>query len=147
MEPLELRIVRRVLTPETESEEGFSLGRLFNGETPVCYTVEDQDRRLEEGNGKLYGRTAMPLGRYELVLYNSPKHGTVPLFKGVPGFTYTEIHKANWAKELLGCVGVGMSPTATGVANCPPALRAVVELMREAQIAERRVFCTIERAT
>jgi len=87
----------------------------------------------------------MPTGRYELTLYNSPKHGTVPLFNDVPGFSYCEMHKANHAEELLGCVAVGDERTSDGVRDCTPALARIVAEMRAAKIDGRKVFCTISR--
>lgn len=51
---------------------------------------------------------AIPLGTYRITLYDSPKHGpNTPLLNGVPGRTFIEIHPANWAHELLGCLAPG----------------------------------------
>ena len=146
MTPVEYLIVRDTFHAADE-HEGYALGQLFHvGDSErVCYTLEDQDRHLEDGNGKVYGKSAMPTGRYELVLYNSPKHGNVPLFRNVPGFSYCEIHKANHAEELLGCVAVGDERTSDGVCNCGPALARIVAEMYQAQIEQRQVFCTISR--
>jgi hypothetical protein len=147
MTPIEYRIVRDTFKVATEGREGYTLGQLFQaGDSErICYTLEDQDRHLEDGNGKLYGKTAMPLGRFELELYNSPKHGTVPLFQRVPGFSFTEMHRANHAEELLGCVAVGDERTSDGVCKCQPALNRVVAEMRQAKEDGRQVFCTISR--
>jgi len=52
---------------------------------------------------------AIPLGSYKISLYNSPKHGpNTPLLNGVPGRSFIEIHPANWAHELLGCLAPGV---------------------------------------
>lgn len=51
---------------------------------------------------------AIPVGTYRITLYDSPKHGpNTPLLNGVPGRTLIEIHPANWAHELLGCLAPG----------------------------------------
>ena len=147
MTPVEFFIVRDTFETGADNREGFALGQMYLETELVCQTVEDEDRHMEDGNGKLYGKTAMPTGRYELELYNSPKHGWVPLFKNVPGFTFTEIHKANHAEELLGCVAVGTRRTDMGVENCAPALALIVAEMRQAKIEDRKVFCTIRRKT
>jgi hypothetical protein len=146
MDALEYLIIR-FKEGRPQGREGFTLGQLFHkgNPDPICSTLEDEDRRLEKGNDKVPGRTAMPLGRYELELYDSPKHGTVPLFLKVPGFTYTEIHGANCAEQLLGCVAVGMNPTADGVRDCAPAVAMLVTEMRRAAATGQKVFCTIER--
>lgn len=146
MIPLEFSIVRETCSVGTEGgPEGFSLGRLYSDGLAWCYTLEDEDRRLEEGGIKVYGKTAMPLGRYELTLYHSPKHGVIPLFLEVPNFEYTEIHGANFAEQLLGCVAVGTRKTEDGVANCRPAVNRIVSAMQDAIDEGRKIFCTISR--
>lgn len=66
--------------------------------------------------------SCVPAGEYTLIRYLSPKHGQTwrlhaPAL-GVWGTsalapegmrTEVEIHPANWARELLGCIGVGLS--------------------------------------
>lgn len=147
MDPLNMQIIRHRLVPASAGKEGFCQGRIYIENRLVGFTVEDEDRHLESGGEKVYGKTAMPLGTYELTLYQSPKHGLVPLFHDVPQFSFTEIHKANRAEELLGCVGIGAVLTDDGVANCAPALARVVTTMREAIDKGRRVFCTIQRGS
>ena len=147
MTPLEFKLIREIAS-HPEGQEGYTLGRLFiDGDSePLCYTLEDQDRYLEDGNGKIYGRSAIPTGRYRLEIYNSPKHGIVPLFKNVPGFEYIEMHKANHAEELLGCIAVGEERTEDGVRKCAPALRLIVAEMIRAKMEDRVVYCTVARA-
>lgn len=142
---LEFLILRDVCAEQCGPDEGFTLGRIYADGSYLGYTLEDEDRHLENGEAKIYGKTAMPLGRYRLELYNSPKHGLVPLFKDVPQFTYTEIHAANEAKELLGCVAVGQNRTKTGVSGCRPVLDRILFLMKQAQADGRECFCTISR--
>ena len=88
---------------------------------------------------------AMPLGRFKIVLYNSPKHGVVPLFLDVPQFEYTEFHGANHANQLLGCVAVGKVRTSDGVANCQPVLQRIVAMMQSAEDEGPECYCTIKR--
>ena len=68
-----------------------------------------------------------------------------PPFQDVPQFTYTEIHAANAAKELLGCVAVGRERTKNGVATCRPVLDRILFLMKQAQADGRECYCTISR--
>lgn len=52
--------------------------------------------------------SCIPSGIYEFVKYMSPKHGfMVWEAQNVPGRKNIEIHPANLASELLGCIGVG----------------------------------------
>lgn len=145
MTPVEFLIVRDLNHPSVDETEGFCLGKIYGDNLYFGETLEDEDRRLEEGHRKVYGRTAMPTGRFELVLYHSPKHGLVPLFLNVPQFEYTEIHGANHSNQLLGCVAVGKIRTADGVATCAPVLQRIVAVMQTSEDEGRKVFCTIKR--
>lgn len=145
---VEWYLVREVFSGPINYHEGYCLGQLsFAKDGPrACYTVEDEDRHLEDGNGlKVDGTSAMPLGRFRLTPYNSPKHGTVPLFNAVPGFKYCEIHKGNDAEDLLGCVAVGEHRTIDGVSMCQPALTRVMDELRRQTMAGRAVYCNIVR--
>ena len=144
---LEFTIVRELCAPGYDGKEGFTLGQIFRdlNEPRIGFTLEDEDRGLESGGEKIYGKTAMPLGRYRMTLYQSPKHGLVPLFNDVPGFTYTEIHGANRAEQLLGCVAVGQNRTADGVQGCAQTVSRIVSMMLEASASGRESFCTILR--
>lgn len=145
MTPVEFLLVRDLNHPSVDETEGFCLGKIYGENIYLGESLEDEDRRLEEGNEKVYGRTAMPTGRFELVLYDSPKHGLVPLFVGVPKFSYTEIHGANNAKQLLGCVAVGTVRTSDGVADCKKVVNRIIEIMQRAKDEGRKCFCTIKR--
>lgn len=147
MTPVEFLILRDTFAEEAGGAEGFTLGRIYCDHSYLGYTLEDQDRRLEEdGTEKIYGKTAMPIGRYRLELYDSPKHGLVPLFKDVPQFEFTEIHGANNASQLLGCVAVGVHRTAVGVAECKPVVERIVGILQKAEAEGREVWCEIARA-
>lgn len=69
----------------------------------VCFTVElpwlDNEHDV----------SCIPNGVYQVEQFTSPKHGDVWKVMNVPGRTNIEIHPANLASELLGCIGVGDS--------------------------------------
>lgn len=93
-----LTIIRKRFTKKS------IIGELLIGFDHECYTIEPpvlpDDR----------GISAIPVGRYELALYNSAKnHGLVPLLLNVPGREYIEIHVFNRPRESEGCIGVGKS--------------------------------------
>ena len=52
-------------------------------------------------------KSCIPVGTYRFIAYLSPTHGNVWMAQNVPGRGNIEIHNANWAKQLLGCIGVG----------------------------------------
>ena len=140
---MEILLERDVFETATNGAEGYSLGKLSINSRYFCETVEDEDRRLEDGNGKVYGKSAIPRGRYEVELYQSPKHGLVPLLRDVPGFKYIEIHKANRAEDLLGCIGVGAERFQCGVRNCAYIMTMLVQAIREALLCKEKVFITV----
>lgn len=67
----------------------------------------------------LQGHSCVPVGRYELIPYLSPKHGAtwqmhnpaLNIFGRAPiaahGRSYCELHSANWASQLEGCIALG----------------------------------------
>jgi len=107
----------------------------------VCHSLEDIDRDLCMSmttkfilSKKIYGQTAIPYGRYKLTWYDSPKHGRVPLLVGVKGFSYVEIHKANWAYQLEGCIAPGLRKGINSVEDSGKAFEKVKALIRDEEI-------------
>src|SRR4051812_23330870 len=71
-----------------------------------CYTLED----LVRAGPKVYGRTAIPEGRYKLALVKSPHFGDDTLaVLNVPGYDDIRIHGGNKPEDTLGCLLVGAS--------------------------------------
>lgn len=113
-------------------KEKYTIGRLYiNGEF-ICNTIEDTDRGLTQSmseeeikSKKIYGKTAIPSGRYKILMnVVSPKFsqkefymnvckGKVPRLEGIKGFSGVLIHSAATADNVEGCIGVGFN-TETG---------------------------------
>lgn len=109
-----------------ESGAGYTHGRLFVEECGfLCWTLEDEDRDLSQDMpmakikaAKVYGKTAIPKGRYRVVLAVSPRlkdksyarkyGGRFPLLQDVPGFSGVLIHPGNTAADTEGCILPGM---------------------------------------
>jgi hypothetical protein len=73
------------------------------------FSLEDKDRKLEEGGIKIPKETAIPRGRYRVTLVWSPKRNAlVPLLLGVPQFTGIEIHIGNKPEDTEGCILLGL---------------------------------------
>ena len=66
----------------------------------LCFTVE----RPYTGD-----HPCIPCGVYSVEPYQSPKHGDVWQVMNVEGRSNIEIHPANLASELLGCIAPGDS--------------------------------------
>ena len=74
------------------------LGRLFMGDTCICYTLENAQK-------------AIPVGFYSIKNSNSPKFGReLPLLfsSKVPSSRGVRIHSGNTYKDSAACVLVGM---------------------------------------
>jgi hypothetical protein len=112
-----LRLTRDVLA------EGFTLGKLTVDGEDFGYTVEDKDRGLDSAMTlaqikalKIKGATAIPVGRYRVTMFQSPRFKTVlPRLVDVPGFAGVLIHPGNTAADTEGCILPGLVRTADGV--------------------------------
>jgi hypothetical protein len=106
----QIKVIRFKFTELSTISEFYLNDRLFG------YTLEDRDRGLNDTMSleeiekiKVYGVTAIPTGTYNVSLYDSPKHGRVPLLHNVKGFDMIEIHVGNFPKDSLGCLLLGSS--------------------------------------
>ena len=109
-----------------ESGPGYTHGRLSLEECGfLCWTLEDEDRGLTQDMDpekikavKVYGKTAIPTGRYRVVLqvspslkdrsYAKPYGGRFPVLVGVPGFSGVMIHPGTTPDDTLGCILPGV---------------------------------------
>ncbi len=73
-----------------------------------CDTLEPTWRDYANGAYKVKGRSAIPEGRYAVVISYSPKFKQwLPILLGVPRFSGIRIHAGNTAKDTEGCILVG----------------------------------------
>lgn len=52
--------------------------------------------------------SCIPVGTYKILKHNSPKFGECLWIKDVPNRSEILIHPANYTRQLLGCIAVGM---------------------------------------
>lgn len=88
-----------------------TVGKLYVDGGFECYILEDQVRAASEA--KVYGKTAIPAGRYRVVMTMSPRFKRVlPLLVNVPGYEGVRIHTGNRAEDTEGCLLPGMDVAA-----------------------------------
>ena len=77
------------LLQRTEKHKDYTIGCLFAGNELICNTLEPtwRDIGLGRKGRKVPGKTAIPEGRYPVVITYSPKFAAwLPLLLHVPGF-------------------------------------------------------------
>lgn len=113
---LAIRVVRDTFLPTA------TLGTVYLdlpddglGYLPFGFSCEDTDRHVEEdATRKVKGATAIPVGVYDVRLYDSPRHGPdTPELIGVPGFAHVQIHSGNDSGDTEGCLLLGLSRDTT----------------------------------
>lgn len=140
---MELKLVRKHFSKES------TIGDLFVNGAFECFCLEDYDRQLRQTDSieyikshKIYGKTAIPTGRYEVILSFSNRFKKyLPLLVGVPGFDGIRIHPGNYATQSEGCLLTGTSFTDDMVANSRIAFK---ELYAKLKSVEKREKIYIE---
>lgn len=129
---VEYKVTRTRRVGETKTAEGYTLGILTRDGVQVGYTLEDEDRKLESGGAKVFGKTAIPRGRYLVKLtYSNRFRKMLPQIMDVPGYEGVRIHGANTAEQLEGCIAVGVNQTPFGVSICAPVVNGIVRTLED----------------
>lgn len=138
---MELKLVRDYLA------QGYTHGKLYVNGVFQCYTLEDTDRELERGGKKVYGRTAIPLGKYPVVVNRSTRFKVdMPLLVDVPQFTGIRIHPGNTAEDTEGCILVGEIRSKASIGNSRVAYERLFSRIKDAYLREEEIIISIERA-
>ena len=135
---MELQLKRKYRKPE------YTIGRLLVDGKYFCDTLEDCVRDLS-CEPKIPGQTAIPEGRYEVVVNRSPRFGRdLPRLLNVPGFTGILIHRGNTAADTAGCILVGENRQPGRVVNSTPYELRLTALLQEVQKRGEKIFITVE---
>lgn len=127
---------------------GFTLGQLFIDGKKTCHTLEDAVREVpgrpvEEW--KIKGQTAIPAGRYRVLITPSQRFGRPMLqLMDVPGFTGIRVHGGNNASHVEGCIAVGEERTFEGVRRCSVVLAEIERRVQAAIDAGIEVYAEVE---
>lgn len=128
----------------------------------VADTLEDAVRDINKdgdlndvGEGKVYGKTAIPYGRYGITMkVQSPKYsqrasyawckGYLPRLLNVPYFEGILIHSGNYPQDSNGCLLVGENKIKGGVINSMATLKRLVPILKQASDNGEEIWITIE---
>lgn len=145
-------------------KDDYTIGKLYINSVYFCDTLEDKVRDLNKdgdlndlGETKVYGKTAIPYGTYNITLdvaspkfskypfYRSICEGKLPRLLNVPHFDGILIHVADGPKgaDLLeGCIGVGKNTIKGGLTEGKKTFENLYLVLEEAK--NKKEFITIE---
>lgn len=107
-----------------------TIGRLYDGETFLCYTLEDAIRTT-----KIPAQTCIFPGTYSVSITMSNRFKKfLPLLADVPQFSGIRIHAGNVKEDTEGCILLGM------------AVSANKQSIIQSRVAMKKVFGLIEKA-
>lgn len=121
-----------------------TIGELLINDKHLCDTLEDRVR--PEGE-KVYGKTAIPEGTYEVKLTHSPRFKKIlPEILNVPNFSGIRIHTGNSSKNTEGCILVGTwdGEKEDWVGNSRIAFDELMTLLEEATNNKEKVTITVK---
>ena len=109
-----------------------------------CDTLEPTWRDYANGAYKVKGKSAIPEGRYAVVISWSPKFKQwLPILLGVPKFEGIRIHAGNTAKDTEGCILVGENKEVGKVINSRHWLNELKQRIVEAKDRGEAVWITV----
>jgi hypothetical protein len=146
---LEFSLVRKYFNEE------YTIGKLSADNVYLCDTLEDKVRDLQDrnhdgdfndpGEGKVYGKTAIPYGRYQILFTYWKKHNRMaPLLQNVPGFTGIFIHSGNTAADSEGCILPGENKEKGKVLYSKYHVNIIENLIHGALRDGKEVYITIK---
>jgi hypothetical protein len=116
-----------------------------------CYILEDKDRGLidtmsiaEIVGTKIYGKTAIPYGRYEIDWTMSVRFKVMmPILKNVKGYEGIRIHKGNTEIDSLGCLLCGTKKASNRITESTAATNKLYTKIAEAKKQGIKIYITI----
>ena len=142
---MELTLTRRWAVQES------TLGELSDAGQRICYTLEDRVRPGDIFLVKIPGKTAIPAGRYRVIVTFSQRfQRELPLLVDVPNFTAIRIHAGNRAENTEGCILVGQAigdvdgDGPDDVLKSRPAEAEVLQRIRAALDGGESCYLTVE---
>ena len=132
-------------------KENYTIGNFYVNGKFLCNTLEDKNRDLnkngkfDNGEVKVYGKTAIPFGRYLVTKQWWDKHKAYyPLLNKVPNFSGIFIHGGVTADDSLGCILVGDNKIKGKLLNSAKYMQQLRTLMTQAENRNEKIWITIK---
>ncbi len=118
-----------------------------------CFILEDRDRGLTDTMPlaeivatKIYGKTAIPYGRYEVDWTMSARFKVfMPILLNVKGYSGIRIHKGNTEIDSLGCLLCGRKRANNIITESTAATNLLYTKIQTAKSRKEKIFITITK--
>lgn len=129
----------KILLKRLHKTDKSTIGELYVDGKLECYTLEDVERQE-----KVFGKTAIPKGTYEVIMTMSNRFKKMmPLLLNVEGFTGVRIHSGNKAEDTEGCILLGQTRSIDFIGNSRKAIEKFYPKIKNA-LKQGKVTITIE---
>jgi hypothetical protein len=144
---MELQLKREIFTDIS------TIGTLTIDGVFECYILEDKDRGINNTltleqimRVKVYGKTAIPYGRYEVDWTMSARFKKMmPILLNVIGWTGIRIHAGNSEIDSLGCLLCGTRKLSNRITESTIATNKLYAKIEAAKKQGQRIYITIVR--
>ena len=144
-----------ILPKQAANEDSITPTQTINKEKAVpewfCNTMEPTARKLTSQmpqtvirRHKIIGKTAIPTGRYRILITRSRRFGRwLPLLMNVKGFEGIRIHPGNKPEDTRGCILLGFNRRKGYVLDSTRCVLTLVKMMTEAMEKGEKVFVEV----
>ena len=144
---MELQLKREIFTDIS------TIGTLTIDGVFECYILEDKDRGINNTltleqimRVKVYGKTAIPYGRYEVDWTMSARFKKMmPILLNVIGWTGIRIHAGNSEIDSLGCLLCGTRKLSNRITESTSATNKLYAKIESAKKQGQRIYINIVR--
>lgn len=142
---MEIKVIRKY------KKENYTIGQVLVNGKFFCNSLEDKDRGLRQDMSlsqlkklKVYGKTAIPSGTYEVTVYFWPKYRkNYPLLLNVGAFEGILVHAGTNESHTLGCILIGENKVKGQLTNCEKYVRTLTKMCEEAKKNGEKITITI----
>ena len=155
-----------IVVDRTYKKDTYTIGTIYIDGQWFCNSLEDKDRGLDKDmklsvikNRKVYVKTAIPTGRYEVTIdIFSPKfskypfymevcNGFLPRLKNVPAYDGILFHVMDGVKGAdlsYGCIGVGRNKIKGGLLEGKDYFKKLYAILVQAKKDGKKIFVTVK---